>query len=313
MKYYVGITDEEWYRFLAAKQPDEVNFWRPMAKTAFKAIPPGAPFLFKLHMPKHYIVGGGWFAGYTSMPLRMAWDAFREQNGSPNFAHLHRRIEHYRSSRNLETVDPEIGCIVLTRPFFFDERDWIDAPASWRGGIVQGKGFNTDEPEGLALWTEVDALLRGSVISGGASVVREVPAEYGPVFGKEYLRAARLGQGAFRALILEQYKRTCCITGETTLPVLQAAHILPVTHEGDHRLTNGLLMRADMHILFDLGLIGVSPDHKVQVSPHIHELYTNGKVYYAYQDQPLKSLPDDIELQPDKDALDWHLTHVFRA
>jgi putative restriction endonuclease len=88
-----------------------------------------------------------------------------------------------------------------------------------------------------------------------AQVVTDLPRRAcdGPVLGRAYLRKARLGQGAFRLLTAKNYHERCCITGESTLPVLEAAHIRPVAQEGDHTLSNGLLMRADMHILYDRG------------------------------------------------------------
>jgi putative restriction endonuclease len=60
--------------------------------------------------------------------------------------------------------------------------------------------------------------------------------------------------------------RRCAITGEKALPVLQAAHIRPVTKEGFHRVDNGLLLHSDLHALFDQGYLTVTPDHRVRVS-----------------------------------------------
>jgi len=62
MKFFVGVTNNEWFEYLAARQPDEVNFWRPRSQSDFRAIPVGAPFLFKLHAPLNFIAGGGFFA-----------------------------------------------------------------------------------------------------------------------------------------------------------------------------------------------------------------------------------------------------------
>jgi len=61
MRYFIGVTDDSWYEFLAQRRPPEVNFWRPGAAETFRAIEPGAPFLFKLHSPQNYIAGGGFF------------------------------------------------------------------------------------------------------------------------------------------------------------------------------------------------------------------------------------------------------------
>ena len=61
MKYFVGITDDDWFQFLVARKADEVNFWRPGAQANWGPIPERAPFFFKLHSPNNFIVGGGYF------------------------------------------------------------------------------------------------------------------------------------------------------------------------------------------------------------------------------------------------------------
>ena len=131
------------------------------------------------------------------------------------------------------------------------------------------------------------------------------------MYGNQYLHTARLGQGDFRAMIIEQYKRKCCITGENTLPVLEAADIRPVSEDGEHKLGNGLLMRADMHMHFDQGLIGVTPDYRIQVSKQIREQYHNGVVNFSHKDQELLSLPTAPELQPSREFLAWHMDERF--
>jgi putative restriction endonuclease len=284
-----------------------------MARHGFGAIPAGAPFLFKLRKPEHCIVGGGFFVGHCALPLSMAWDSFGEKNGASSFISFRDLIAGHRATRNLPTDDPEIGCTILNRPFFMDERDWIDAPEDWGNNIVQGKTYSTDDFAGNRVWAGVADFLQGQTLSNARGLVREAIDDYGAVFGNQYLRTARLGQGAFRAMITETYGRRCCVTGETTLPVLEAAHIRPVTSCGDNALTNGLLLRADMHILFDRGLIGISPDYKVRVSSQIREKFVNGRVYYAHEDQPLQSVPTAAELLPSRELLDWHMSEVFVA
>lgn len=72
-------------------------------------------------------------------------------------------------------------------------------------------------------------------------------------YGAEYLMRARLGQGAFRVMVSDAYQRRCAVTGERTLPFLEAAHIRPYTEEGPRVISNGLLLRSDLHTLFDRG------------------------------------------------------------
>src|SRR5215211_3132406 len=74
-------------------------------------------------------------------------------------------------------------------------------------------------------------------------------------YGSEFLTRTRLGQGAFRVLVTEAYTRRCAVTGERTLPALEAAHIQPFSKLGPHLTTNGLLLRSDLHKLFDLGYL----------------------------------------------------------
>jgi len=63
MNFYVGITDRDWFEFLSGIVGlDEVNFWQPSGNVQFRSLQPGEPFLFKLHSPDDYIVGGGFFS-----------------------------------------------------------------------------------------------------------------------------------------------------------------------------------------------------------------------------------------------------------
>jgi len=59
----------------------EVNFWSPSDQT-FRALEPGELFLFKLHAPRNFIVGGGLFAHSTILPCSVAWEAFGEENSA---------------------------------------------------------------------------------------------------------------------------------------------------------------------------------------------------------------------------------------
>lgn len=149
MRAYIGVTDGQWLRFLATRAPgsvDEVNFWQP-GPHPFRALSPGEVFLFKLHYPEHYIVGGGFFAGYSVLPCGLAWDAFGLKNGAETFAQMLSRIEHYR--RHPATPETEIGCILLEQPFFFPRDEWIPAPEDWSRNIVSGKTYDLAERHDL--------------------------------------------------------------------------------------------------------------------------------------------------------------------
>jgi hypothetical protein len=95
----------------------------------------------------------------------------------------------------------------------------------------------------------------------------------------------RLGQGTFRARLLDAYGRRCAITGERTEPVLDAAHIQPYLGPRSNHIRNGLVLSKEFHTLFDLGYVGIDPDYKVHVSPRLYDEWHNGRRYYEYDDR----------------------------
>lgn len=158
------------------------------------------------------------------------------------------------------------------------------------------------------MWGRVQALLvadKGRTASTRPSQV--VPT----VFGTEYLRKSRPGQAGFRAGLTLAYDGRCAVTGENIAPVLQAAHIMPVSRHGTNEITNGLLLRSDMHTLYDDGLIGVTPDYRIVISDQIKEQYVNGKIYYRWHGEQLTQIPKDVELRPDREKLEWHMSEIF--
>ena len=70
----------------------------------------------------------------------------------------------------------------------------------------------------------------------------------------------RLGQSSFRLEVLAAYELRCAVTGERTLPVLEAAHIKPFSLVKAHSVDNGLSLRSDIHRLYDQGYVSVTPD-----------------------------------------------------
>ncbi len=302
MRYWVGVTDRKWFDFLRDSGADEVNFWQPSSRPVASFLEPGVPFLFKLHAPDNFIVGGGFFVRFSALPARLAWEAFGEKNGVDDYVTLKRRVEQYRGKP--VRGDPEIGCNVLNSPFFWTEHDWIPAPESWAKNIVRGKTFDTAETDGLSLWNAVEERVAEQSLA-------VLSAEEGARFGAEYLTHARLGQGAFRVLVTEAYERRCAITGERTLPVLEAAHIKPYAESGPHLTTNGILLREDLHTLFDRGYLTVTEQMKIEVSSRIREEFENGREYYSHHGKPLIELPPAPDDRPAPDFVRWHNANVY--
>ena len=306
MKFYIGVTDDTWFHFLASHQPDEVNFWRPRDKANFKVIEEGAPFLFKLHRPNNFIVGGGFFVRHLFLPLSLAWDAFEYKNGAATYDQFRASIMKFRQG---EGLNPTIGCTILTEPFFFEREDWIPIPSNWSKNIVKGKSYSTEESIGAEVWTKIEDRLGDLKHKEGELVIREPEVPYGNM----YEIRSRIGQGAFRAMVTDAYNKRCAVTGEKTLPVLEAAHIKPYSEAGPNLTKNGLLLRSDMHILFDKGYMTVSDNHHLEVSRRIREEYENGKEYYAYHGKELSNLPTNIIDRPSQDFLNWHQEQIYKG
>jgi putative restriction endonuclease len=303
LQFWIGITDGDWYEFLAVRRPDEVDFWQP-GDQAPRRMAPGWPFLFKLHAPRHFVVGGGFFVQFTRLPCALAWDAFGENNGAASLAELIARVERYRHAP--QGPGSVIGCNVLCEPFFFDPPDWIPIPANWSRNIQRGLTYDTEDQYGAALWREVMARLPRYRNDAAVTIDTDHPR-----YGDEYLRRARLGQGAFRSLVTDAYHRRCAVTGERTLPVLEAAHIRAHAADGPNRIDNGLLLRADIHRLFDDGYVTVDHDLRFVVSRRVREEYENGREYYRYHGRPLAHVPDAASQRPTRAFIDWHHAHCY--
>jgi hypothetical protein len=118
------------------------------------------------------------------------------------------------------------------------------------------------------------------------------------------LVAQRQGQGAFRDALLKAYDARCAMSGCHVISVLEAAHVHPYRGASTNHVTNGLLLRADLHTLFDLGLIAVDPEFQIMVSPDLE-----GSIYSKLEGRRLKLPPLD-EDKPSSTAFAWHRNNL---
>ena len=311
MKIYVGVTDSEWFDYLSSlPEIDEVNFWQPSGDSTFKALNPGEMFLFKLHSPRDYIVGGGIFAYATNLPISLVWDAFKEKNGASSYEEMRSRIIRYRRNADSLWEDFKVGCILLTQPFFLNKSDWFKVP-EWSSPIVRGKRYYLNSEAGKLIWRKIVNLLSGKeelYFNNAKKGFIEERDRY----GNEILIKPRLGQGAFKILVTDAYNRSCAITREKALPVLEAAHIRPYSQEGPHEVKNGILFRSDMHKLFDKGYMTVTPKLHIEVSRRIKEEFENGKYYYTFHGEKVY-LPQRLEDNPSSEFLTWHNENKYKG
>lgn len=116
----------------------------------------------------------------------------------------------------------------------------------------------------------------------------------------------RRGQPKFRRMLLDAYQSTCSITGCTVEDVLEAAHIVPHNGESTDKVKNGLLLRADIHTLFDLGFIWIEQG-MICVAPHLR----HGE--YGTLEGRLLRAPSKVAFAPDAATLAWHARRARSA
>jgi len=315
MNAYVAVTDNDWFGFLRDRDVqvglDEVNFWYPKPwGGSFGVLSDGQPLLFKLKSPHNAIAGGGFFKHYTELPLSLAWDAFGEKNGAPDRTAVWRRITNLRREEPGPADDPTIGCVLLVEPFFWPKDLWIDDPPGWHPNIQRGRTYDLREEDGGRIWEAVTARMKQARAAPaiGESRQLELPGGY----GESARQRRRLGQGTFRVLITDLYERRCAVTGERALPALDAAHIRPFSNTQEHALSNGLLLRSDVHRLFDAGYVTVTPDYRVEASETMREDFNDGENYLKLQGQKVW-VPEAEDARPDPGVLAWHNEAVFRG
>jgi hypothetical protein len=111
----------------------------------------------------------------------------------------------------------------------------------------------------------------------------------------------RQGQPQFRERLIKAYKGKCAISGSDVKQALEAAHIIPYDGKKTNNTSNGLLLRADLHTLFDLKLITIDPSTmKVLISPELMKTSCQ-----AFRQKKIM-LPDDMNDQPDPEAIRNH-------
>jgi putative restriction endonuclease len=312
---YIGLTDPEWYSFLSSRpQVDEVNFWQPHGNREFRAINSGEPFFFKLRAPHKAIAGFGFFERFQVLTALEAWELFGEMNGAPDIRSMIERITRLRGvdATTPQSGDFDIGCILITAPVFFDKPHWVFPPEDWaRTGIQQGKRYSLDSGEGARIFRECLELAKTSRY-WNVDKDTELGAENAARYGSEILIQPRLGQGLFSLKIRDAYGGACAVTGEHSRPVLEAAHIMPYSSGGQHEISNGLLLRSDLHRLYDHGYVTVTPDYVFRVGNALRDEFHNGHSYYSLDGHRI-SLPEAETWRPDRTLLEWHQQELFKG
>ena len=111
----------------------------------------------------------------------------------------------------------------------------------------------------------------------------------------------RRGQPKFREALMYSYNSTCAVSGCDSPEALEAAHIYPYRGEQTNDVSNGLLLRADLHTLFDLGILTIDPES--MTARFSSELQLS---HYKPLHGVKLRLPENGTEHPSKEALEWH-------
>ncbi|REC75828.1 hypothetical protein DRF60_15060 [Chryseobacterium elymi] len=179
-------------------------------------------------------------------------------------------------------------------PFKGQREDLLQIRPFYTKGYNQNMSMQRLDSKVFKLFGDIEQKLQldsyNNILSPEQGYVKEEQSPYTVKMKDEreiILQAIKLrrGQQSFRKKLLEKYNRTCIITGCNVVDILEAAHIKPYRGENDHHPNNGLLLRADIHTLFDLNLISINPStFEVIVS----DLLINSE-YIKYNKQKLSS------------------------
>lgn len=288
-------TEPEWFYFLRDAVPAQrVNFWAPSAWNV-SHLEQGARVYFRLKGSGGQVGGWGRFVRYQNATVTAAWRAFGPANGVSSRAALLERLRRIARDPTLN-ADHEIGCIILDDPVLLPDEAFRTTAA-----------LGVDYPRTVQKFKYFE---RDSLPLGEEEVADKAPFQLVPASDrttKETEVKDRAGQERFRREVREAYGYACAITGVAHVEALDAAHVQPHVGPASNHVQNGLLLRVDLHRLFDAGLLTVDQELRVQVSPLV-----TAAAYQALAGTRLR-LPEAASARPSAEALAFHRASVFRG
>lgn len=299
---YIGNTDHDWFDFCKSHPNlEEVNFWQPSAKK-FRIVDEGAIFFFRRKAPINLIGGFGILASSENASIGLLWDDLGISNGLASEDEFIARVKKYRKSEFVDR-NTQVGFKILLDPVFLDQQDWFELPSDWSDNIVTGKAYSSSSDHGRYLTAKFSQLL-GKLRNTNTSS-HDVPGfGEGPEAGFTFAHNTkqRLGQKHFRLAILDAYSGKCAVTGSDVLETLDAAHLMDFSKNPNHSINNGILLRQDVHRLFDVGFIEITSDYRIKLTEKF-KLSHAKSTHYQELDGRAISLPSNKKYWPDVELL----------
>lgn len=202
-----------------------------------------------------------------------------------------------RSLSSKHSDDPEIGCILLDKCVFLPDNMQKTAEEHGLNFPRQIVKFKTFDQQPLSLSEDPQD-------TEDLNDKTDDSIPYSDEDGRKRTLASivrRMGQPAFRNALISAYDGKCAMTGCNVLDALEAAHITPYMGEQTNTIQNGLLLRADIHTLFDLGKIAISSnDFRIILQRELRESH------YANLHGKMLTVPKNTSSWPSRSALDKH-------
>jgi putative restriction endonuclease len=231
--FAIAPTDLNWFeRMRTGPIGRVVNFWTP-TPWGVKRLHLGDRLYFMLKSPIRKIGGHGEFVRYVDMTAADAWMAYGLGNGVDSRDELVTKITQFaekRSQNFVATDDPLIGCIELRDIVTLDDGSFVvpeECGHSFPKEVVKLKYF-----------TEMDGI--AARFDAPTAAAEPFTLVVGTAKRKPTLHKDRKGQAAFRNEVLGNYGHRCCVTSESLVELLEAAHIQPFVDERSKHPQNGL-------------------------------------------------------------------------
>jgi hypothetical protein len=185
-----------------------------------------------------------------SHPIIQSWYAQSNSAPTSHIAQIDRRLQEKTS-----LASKTVGSQPRREPFLFDKTNdakWYLTPEG--RAYVLKEIIPIDGAEIEARYGQSERLIVKLTENSDSP-----PTESGYTMAIRAIKQRR-GQPEFRRKLISAYQGCCSFTGSNATEALEAAHIIPVVDDGDNEVNNGILLRADVHTLFDLGMVTVNPE-----------------------------------------------------
>ncbi|SMC95081.1 HNH endonuclease [Pedobacter nyackensis] len=288
--FAISPTDNNWFYYLKKNNFNStVNFWTPTPWN-IKGLNKGDKFFFMLKAPIRLIGGFGEFVEYKNLTAEQAWIEFGFRNGRDSKQNFIDSIQKYIDSNSKKfgkkTINANtytIGCIILQNCQFWENEEFKQLDKDkikFSSQIVKLKYFD-------------DAL---NMLDPSSLIER-----FHPLKGqRENLFTqvnGRIGQERFKSAVLKAYNHRCCISGDPTPELLEASHIQSYLNINSNHIQNGILLRIDLHRLFDNGLLYIDEEYTIHISSVLKNDY-----YYSFCGKKI-NLPTNSKDYPSVEAL----------